>query len=155
MPTLSRLKACEFALRKLGGTASTAGVAPWEPMGSSDLLAQLVRDLELAGEGDGDALLARWFDLGLAVTGLSAPSLPDPLRTVEGAGSPEAALSMRAAQLQALWLIITGAKAEYAQAQASGDHDAEGRLLRALGMLVAVSEEETAAVNAALKVQTN
>lgn len=118
-------------------------------------MVQLARDLEEAGEPDGEALLARWLDLGLAVTGLSAPSLPDDVRTLEAAGTAEAALTVRAAQLQTLWLIITGAKAEHAQAQASGDHDAERQLLRMLGMLIAVSEEETEAVNAAIKAQTN
>jgi hypothetical protein len=120
-----------------------------------DLLTELARDLEQAGAADGDALLARWLDLGLAVTGLSAPTLPDDVRSLEAAGSADAALSIRAAQLQTLWLIITGAKAECAQAQASGDHQAEGQLLRALGMLIAVSDDETEAVNAAIKAQTN
>lgn len=87
-----------------------------EAVGSDNLLAQLASDLELTGEPDGDAVLARWLDLGLAVTGLSAPTLPDDVRALEAAGSAEAALSLRAAQLQTLWLIITGAQAECARA---------------------------------------
>jgi hypothetical protein len=124
-------------------------------MGSDDLFEGLARDLEAAGEVDGEELLSRWFETGQVVTGLSAPTLPESVEAVEAAGVPQEAVSIRVVQLQSLWLIITGARAEYEQAQLSGDHDGEARLLRALSMLVAVSEEESAAVNAALKAQSN
>jgi hypothetical protein len=95
------------------------------------------------------------LDLGLAVAGLSAPKVPDDVRTLAASGAAQAVLSLRAAQLQTLWLIITGAQAEYAQVQAAVDHDAERQLLRALSMLIAVSEDETEAVHAALQAQAN
>ena len=121
----------------------------------NDLFEGLARDLEAAGEADGGEQLWRWFDLGLAVTGLSAPSPPEPVRAIAATGSAEAALDMRAAQLQELWLVIAGAQAEYDEAHATGDVTRQARLLKALSMLMAVSEEESAAVHAALKAQSN
>ena len=124
-------------------------------MESNGLFEALAADLGAAGEAHGEELLRRWFDLGLAVTGLSAPSPPEPVRAIAAAGSAEAALNTRAAQLQELWLVIAGAQAEYHRAQAVGDATGQARLLTALSMLMAVSEEESAAVNAAIKAQSN
>ena len=124
-------------------------------MGSEDLFAGLAHDLEAAGTADGEELLRRWFEFGLAVTGLTAPSTPEPVRAMAATGSAEAALNTRAAQLQELWLIIAGAQAEYNRAQAVGDAAGQARLLKALAILIAVSEEEGAAVHAAIKAQSN
>jgi hypothetical protein len=124
-------------------------------MRTDDLFEGLAHDLESLGEVDGEELLTRWFETGQVVTGLSAPTLPEAVGAVEAAGAPEDAVSIRVVQLQSLWLVITGAKAEYEQAEASGDRDSQTRLLKALSMLMAVNEEESAAVNAALKAQSN
>jgi hypothetical protein len=124
-------------------------------MGTDDLVANLVRDLELAGEADAEALIARWLDAGQAVAGLPAPAPPEAVQAVEAAGPPDAAVYTRAAQLQSLWLVLAGARAEYEQARASGTQAEQARLLKALSLLVAVSEEEGDAVRAALKAQSN
>ena len=124
-------------------------------MGTDDLLANLVRDLELAGEADAEALLTRWLETGQAVAGLPAPSPPEAVQAVEAAGPPDAAVYTRAAQLQSLWLVLAGARAEYEQARMARDQAEQGRLLKALAVLMAVSEEEGDAVRAALKAQSN
>ena len=124
-------------------------------MGSDDFFVGLAHDLEAAGEAHGEELLRRWFDFGLAVTGLTAPATPEPVRAMAATGSAEAALNTRAVQLQELWLIIAGAQAEYDRAQAVGDSAGAARLLKALAILMAVSEEESAAVHAAIKAQSN
>src|SRR5687768_13437390 len=104
-------------------------------MGSDDLFVGLAHDLEAAGEADSEELLRRWFEFGLAVTGLTAPTTPEPVRAMAATGSAEAALNTRAAQLQELWLIIAGAQAEYNRAQAVGDAAGQARLLKALAIL--------------------
>lgn len=124
-------------------------------MASEDLFAGLAHDLEAAGEADGEALLRRWFDVGLAVTGLSPPSPPEPVRAIAATGSSVAALNTRAAQLQELWLIIAGAQAECDRAQAVGDAAGAARVFTALAILMAASEEEGAAVHAAIRAQSN
>jgi hypothetical protein len=124
-------------------------------MGIEDLLDNLVRELDLPGEEFAEGLVAGWFDTGQAVSGLPTPAPPVPVQAVEAAGPPDSAVYTRTAQLQTLWLVITGAKAQYEEAEASGDGPTQAKLLKALGILMAVSEEETDAVNAVLKAQTN
>lgn len=124
-------------------------------MGTDDLLAKLVQDLDLTGEVDAEGLLSRWLDTGQAVAGLSAPAPPDEVQAVEAAGPPGAALYTRSAQLQSLWLVLAGARAEYEQARISGERAEQARLLKALSILMAASEEEGDAVRAALKARSN
>ena len=124
-------------------------------MAIDQLFERLAADLELAGIADAEELVSRWFATGQAVPGLPPPSPPDVVEEVEAAGPPDAALYTRSAELQSLWLVIAGARAEYDQAEAAGDSEMQAGLLRALSILVAVSEEENAAVTAALKAQSN
>jgi hypothetical protein len=123
-------------------------------MRTEELIAQLVRELELAGDADAEALLARWFETGQAMAG-PAPSPPEPVAAVEAAGPEDTALYTRTAQLQTLWLVVAGAKAEYEQVEIAGDVEAQATLRKALSILVAVSEEEGEAVQAAVKARSN
>ena len=123
-------------------------------MRTEELITQLVRELELAGDADAEALLARWFETGQAMAG-PAPSPPEPVAAVEAAGPEDTALYTRTAQLQTLWLVVAGAKAEYEQVEISGDVEAQATLRKAISILVAVSEEEGEAVRAAVKARSN
>lgn len=124
-------------------------------MDHDDLFTRLTRDLALAGEEDAAQLIEEWFDRGQATAGLSTPAPPEPVQEIEAAGPPEAAVYTRAGELQTLWLVITGATAECEEARAAGNQAQVARLRKLLTMLTALSEEETASVNTALKAQTN
>ena len=123
-------------------------------MQTEELIAQLVRELALPDEADAEALLARWFEVGQAMSG-PPTSPPDPVALVEAAGPEDAALYTRTSHLQTLWLVVAGAKAEYEEAEVSGDAEAQARLLKALSVLVAVTEEEGEAIRAAVKARSN
>ena len=123
-------------------------------MQTEELIAHLVRELALTGEADAEALLTRWFESGQAMSGPpSAP--PDPVAAVEAAGPEDSALYTRTAQLQTLWLVVAGAKAEYEEAEVAGDPEAQAKLLKALSVLMAVTEEEGEAIRAAVKARSN
>jgi hypothetical protein len=123
-------------------------------MGIDDLLDGLARELGLTGEDEAQRLVARWFETGEALTG-PAPLPPEPVQAVEAAGPDEAAVYTRTAQLQMLWLVIAGAQAEWEEAEAAGDIEAQAALLKALSVLRAVTDDEDAAVHAALKLRLN
>lgn len=123
-------------------------------MVTEELIAQLVRELELPGEADAEALLARWFQTGEALAG-PASFPPEPVQAVEAAGPEDTALYTRVAHLQTLRLVVAGARAEYEEAQLSGDGEAQVTLVRALRILTAMTEEEGEAVRTALKAQSN
>jgi hypothetical protein len=123
-------------------------------MQTEELIANLVRELALTGEADAEALLARWFESGQAMAGPPA-SPPESVAAVEAAGPDDSALYTRIAHLQTLWLVVAGAKAEYEQAEIAGDHAAQARLLKAISILVAITEQEGEAIQAAVKTRSN
>jgi hypothetical protein len=123
-------------------------------MQTEELIAQLVQELALPGDADAKVLLTQWFETGQAMAGPPTPP-PDPVAAVEAAGPEESALYTRTAQLQTLWLVVAGAKAEYEQAEVAGDAEAQARLLKALTVLMAVTEEEGEAIQAAVKARSN
>lgn len=119
-----------------------------------ELLASLVRDLELAGEADAEALIARWFQAGESLTG-PVPLPPEPVQEVEAAGPEENALFTKAGHLQTLMVVVTGARAELEQAQDTGDTQAQARLVKALAILVAMTEQEDEAIREAIRARSN
>jgi hypothetical protein len=123
-------------------------------MQTEELIDRLVRELGLAGDGDAEALLSRWFETGQALAG-PAMAPPEPVAAVEAAGPDDSALYTRTAQLQALGLMVAGARAEYEQAELGGDAEAQATLGKAVDILVAVTEEEAEAVQAAVKARSN
>jgi hypothetical protein len=123
-------------------------------MQTEELIARLVQELALPGESDAEAMLTRWFESGQAMAG--PPSTPpDPVAAVEAAGPEDTALYTRTAHLQTLWLVVAGAKAEYEQAEVAGDTEAQATLLKAITILVAVTEAEGEAIQAAVKARSN
>jgi hypothetical protein len=123
-------------------------------MQTEELIAQLVRELALPGEADAEKLLSRWFETGQTMAG-TATFPPEPVAAIEAAGPEDSALYTRTARLQTLWVVVAGAKAEYEQVEISGDSEAQARLLKAISILVAVTEEEGEAIQAALKARSN
>jgi hypothetical protein len=123
-------------------------------MGLEDLLERLVRELELGGRADAEELLSRWFQTGQAVAG-PAPVPPEPVQAVEAAGPETDALYTRAAQLQTLWVVLAGAKAELDEAQVRRDQAGQAALLAAISILMAVSEEESEAIRTAMQARSN
>jgi hypothetical protein len=119
-----------------------------------DLLEGLVRELELGGQADAEELLSRWFQVGEAVAG-PAPVPPEPVQAVEAAGPETDALYTRAAQLQTLWVVLAGAKTELDEAQIRQDQAGQTTLLKAIGILMAFSEEEGEAIRTAMQARSN
>ncbi|HEU5450192.1 MAG TPA: hypothetical protein VFW57_14410 [Acidimicrobiia bacterium] len=118
------------------------------------LLEGLVRELELGGQADAEELLSRWFEIGQAVAG-PAPAPPEPVQEVEAAGPEADALYTRAAQLQTLWVVLAGAKAELDEAQVRQDQAGQTTLLKAVSILMAFSEEESEAIRTAMQARSN
>jgi hypothetical protein len=123
-------------------------------MGLEDLIEGLVRELGLAGNGDAEELVGRWFRAGEAVAG-APPVAPEPVQAVESLGPETEAVYTRAGQLQMLMTVVAGAKAELEEATVRQDRDAADRLRKALDVLVAFSEEEDEAIQAALRARLN
>jgi hypothetical protein len=123
-------------------------------MGLEDVLEGLVRELELGGQADAEELLSRWFQVGEAVAG-PAPVPPEPVQTIEAAGPETDALYTRAAQLQTLWVVLAGAKAELDEAQVRQDLAGQTTLLTAISILMAFSEEEGEAIRTAMQARSN
>ena len=123
-------------------------------VGPDDLLEGLVRELRLGGDSDAAELLGRWFRTGEAVAG-PAPVPPEPVQAVEAAGPEAEALYTRAAQLQTLWVVLAGVKAELEQAQVRRDREAQAMLLKALSVLMAFSDEESEAIRVAMQARSN